>query len=362
MPQANAPDPLVSARCHLSYAFEVGQGIDLAACERLLARAARRTVSASRRTPPGFAYRPAPLRLGLDAAPTPPLGLIGHEVEAVLYDFGAATINLVFGYRGTLGGLRAVSGTLQSGDPALATFARTRVATLIESLGAAVDRPLIGPDAEDYLIIELEHATAPKPFPSSADPMLAGILRGTAEPLSDQEVAAAFGSKLRYQADDLTLIDWNAAILVDREPDDTRAVLEFANVQLLELRHLDAELDRAIESAYQLLAHTGRRKVGSLFPRTQSFRHLATLQIDAAVLFERVTNALKLVGDQFLSLVYQAAAGRFHLGDWDRAIARKLDVLDGIYQKVGDRISSRRLEILEWIVIILIAAGILVGL
>ena len=83
--------------------------------------------------------------------------------------------------------------------------------------------------------------------------------------------------------------------------------------------------------------------------------------MDAAALFERVSSAVKLVGDQFFGRVYLAVSRRFHFEAWDRAISRKLDVLDGIYQKVGDRITARRLEVLEWIVIILIAAELILG-
>jgi len=52
--------------------------------------------------------------------------------------------------------------------------------------------------------------------------------------------------------------------------------------------------------------------------------------------------------------VYLAASERFHFADWDQGIARKLAVTEGIYQKLADRTTARRLELLEWIVILLI--------
>ena len=42
-------------------------------------------------------------------------------------------------------------------------------------------------------------------------------------------------------------------------------------------------------------------------------------------------------------------------------IIRKLDTIDSIFQKVSDRQSTRRMEILEWIIIILIAISIAVA-
>jgi uncharacterized Rmd1/YagE family protein len=78
------------------------------------------------------------------------------------------------------------------------------------------------------------------------------------------------------------------------------------------------------------------------------------------VLFERVTNALKLVGDQYLSRLYNLISGRLHLRDWDTSIVRKLQTIGGIYEKLADRATARRLEVLEWIVILLIALEILI--
>jgi len=49
---------------------------------------------------------------------------------------------------------------------------------------------------------------------------------------------------------------------------------------------------------------------------------------------------------------------RFHLGDWDASILRKLDTLESIYEKISDQASNRRMEILEWVIIFLIAFSI----
>src|SRR5947207_2604898 len=70
----------------------------------------------------------------------------------------------------------------------------------------------------------------------------------------------------------------------------------------------------------------------------------------------------KLVGDQYLARVYSLASRRFHLGDWDASITRKLQTIDSIYAKMADRAASRRMEILEWIIIVLIAVSIALSL
>ncbi|HEV8124294.1 MAG TPA: hypothetical protein VGP80_08635 [Gemmatimonadales bacterium] len=55
---------------------------------------------------------------------------------------------------------------------------------------------------------------------------------------------------------------------------------------------------------------------------------------------------------------YRLVSQRFRLSEWDGGITRKLQTIDGIYQKLSDRTSARRLEALEWIVILLIALEI----
>src|SRR2546425_348333 len=170
-------------------------------------------------------------------------------------------------------------------------------------------------------------------------------------------LADATAMRLSFGPNDATIIDTDAAILFDPEGEDVRDLIEFANTQLLEMRFLDRELDDVLEGAYETLL--GRRwRRWRLAPVGPDLRSLARLQLDAAILFEQVTNALKLVGDQFLARVYSLASRRFHLAEWDTSISRKLATIDGIYAKMTDRAASRRMEMLEWIIIILIVVEI----
>jgi len=190
---------------------------------------------------------------------------------------------------------------------------------------------------------------------------VAQILRAERGPLSEQEVADALACRLSFGPDDLVLIDWDASLLVDRDGDDVRDVLEFANVELLELRYLDQKLDDALDESYETLAR-GRGWWRVLAPGAArlDLQRVGQLQLDAAVLFEEINNALKLLGDQYLARVYRLVSGRFHLAEWDGSILRKLQTLESIYQKLSDVASTWRLEVLEWIVILLIAAEILI--
>jgi len=80
--------------------------------------------------------------------------------------------------------------------------------------------------------------------------------------------------------------------------------------------------------------------------------------VDNAILFEGVNNTLKLLGDQYLARVYRLANKRFHLDEWDTSIIRKLQTLESIYEKISNQATNRRMEVLEWAIVILIAFSI----
>jgi hypothetical protein len=133
--------------------------------------------------------------------------------------------------------------------------------------------------------------------------------------------------------------------------------LLFVNVELLEMRMLDEQLDRALDEGYEALSRK-LRLLSLTGSHEKDMRHIAQLQVDSALIFERVTNTLKLLGDQYLARVYRLVSQRFHLEAWDASILRKLQTLESIYGKMSDRAGTRRMEVLEWIIIVLIALSI----
>ena len=132
-------------------------------------------------------------------------------------------------------------------------------------------------------------------------------------------------------------------------------VIELANVQLLEMRFLDRRLDESLSNAYDVVSQ--RQVWRPLFlpgGLREAMRRIAQRQVDSAVMFEHVSNALKLVGDQYLARVYRGAAQQFEMQAWNEAIVRKIATLDSIYEKLHDRTVTARAEVLEWIIILLI--------
>ncbi len=350
--------------CYALFAYDIGWAIDLADAERrITAGAERGRLRHKTRAPQYFEYRPAPLRLmqeggafsvgAYHSSPT---------VEVMVYDFGAVTITYRFPLDGPAESLLELSETLYENEALLAK-SRSRVEQLVQAMLPAIERPKIADEVEDYVIFSIDSYTSPLgPAPwNSEEAELARILRGERTLLSDQELADAMSCRISFGQDDAALIDWHAAVLFGKEMDDVRAVLEFANVELLEMRMLDEQLDRALDEGYEALTKKPARRLGLPGSYEQDTTRIAQLQVDAALVFERVTNTLKLLGDQYLARVYRLTSQRFHLEAWDASILRKLQTLESIYDKMSNRAATRRMEVLEWIIIVLIAVSIIVS-
>jgi hypothetical protein len=357
-----APPIIARGTCYALFAYEVAHAIDLAAAERRFESATQRqTVKQKRRAPAFFEYDPAPLRV---TEPAEPLAIGRHAtapyVELVLYDFGAISVSYAIPLAVPLATLPDLSTGLYGNEP-LEADARHRVHRLLETLGDAALRTRVADFVEDYVIFEIEAFTAPceaATLWTEHAQTVAQILRAEPGTLSQQEVSDAVAFRLSFGLNDATLIDTDATLLFDPAGEDVRAVIEFANTQLLEMRFLDAQLDEALEQAYEVLGR--RRGPGRLLPSPYgpALRRLGRLELDAAILFEQVTNALKLIGEQYLTRVYGLVSRRFHLAEWDSSITRKLQTLESIYGKLADRAASFRMELLEWIIILLIAVSI----
>lgn len=357
--------------CYVSYVFDVGHGIDLNMAERQRAQATEREIiKHKRRAPKYFAYQPSPLRtlqtvepIALGKSSTGGQFVTRNVADCVIYDFGAISVTYEIDIAGPVRNLAALSDELYD-STALESDARRRVEHLIKTYASAIVECNISPLVEDYVIYQIEKlqsAIRPTVLVESHGAALAQILRSEQQPLSDQEINDALSFRISFGANDVTIVDWQAALVFDPDAEDVRAVLEFANVELLEMRYLDDQLDRVLDQSYRALSRQTWKHVFSFSQGASQLRRLAKLQMESAVLFEEVNNALKLLGDQYLARVYRLISQRLHIGEWDASILRKLQTVESIYSKLSDYQSSRRMEVLEWIIIVLIAVSILVA-
>jgi hypothetical protein len=356
-------DPAVhSGVCYAFFAYEAAFSINLDRAEQRIHQTTQReTIPHKRRAPSYFEYQPPPLRV---TQPIAPLSLGNYRsresVDLVIYDFGAVSVVYSLPLEGGLSDLLGLSEELYD-NQALLSDSRRRVEEILKVMGDAAAEAKLADVVEDYVVFQVEALNPPlnaADLCSKYPQQIAQVLRAERQPLSEQEVEDALSSRISFGSHDIAIIDWNASLLLDREGDDIRAVLEFANVELVEMRYLDQKLDRALDQAYETLLRRSWdwRAMGGSY--SSDLRRVAQLQVDSAILFEGVNNTLKLLGDQYLARVYRMVSKRFHLADWDTSILRKLETLESIYEKISDQVSNRRMEMLEWVIIILIAFSI----
>jgi hypothetical protein len=353
----------LNATIYLAFAIDIGYEIDLKRAAPLVAGEAG-SLPRRRRTPESIRYRPEPLRISLDASALTLPGAMGaaasHRAELTLFDFGVVSLMVHTPVQVTPDELLRLAGELADLAP-VAVSMRALIAPILERVRPAVTQFDLREMIEEYVVFQLQDLRTDWLERDAA--WIAGLVRLEPEPLSEREVNEATRLNLSYTPHDLVVLDWAAGFVADRDCADTLQVIEYANVQLLEFRHIDDRLDDRLEGAYRLIrpAHGARSSAFAWRTHAKAVRSVRELEIEATSLFERADNALKLIGDQYLSRVFDLASTRFHLREWQQSIGRKLDTVGDVYDLLVQQASSTRMEVLEVIVVLLIALEIVLA-
>ena len=351
---------------HVFVAFDWGEEVNLDEA-RKLASAEVLALARRPRTPSSIAYRIAPLRfvLGHLSVQLPEIGQIFAEVDATLFDFAAVSASIEVPFHLTPAQLTRLAAWLADPLP-LVLQMRSTLTSLYQQLKPAIGKAEWREDlSEEYLVFKFPPSPAldPGTLLKQHTPWLASLLALDSNALSGEETADAVRLHVSYSPNDLFLADWAAAVLIDRDCEETMQVIELSNVQLLEYRYIDNRLDDILAAAYRQLqprASFFSRLPLSMFHRPM--RQLGELKVDANEVFERTGNVLKLVGDQYLARTYRQLAERFHLPEWEESIHRKLEVIEGVYKTLSDQAETARGELLEVTVVILIVIEVVAAL
>lgn len=348
------------------FSFDIGDEIRLDDVRSLVREAATGTLEKSRAAPVHLAYAVPPLRLPLADRdlPLPDGARVPARAGAWLHEFGAATVFLESALACDLGDLPALAAGL-TGTVPIEETARGALAELVSRIAPAVVRPETGAAMmEDYWVVQVDRFDPPATIDevlAAHGPEIAAAVRGESRPLSRPEADEILRGALRYYPEDLLVADWNVAFVVDASWHDAVAILEFLNVQLVELRWYDALLDRRISDVGSRARGLGRPAFLAR-PLHAAVDELSAIRIDMARIFERIHNSLKLGGDLYLAKVYAQTAQRLGLESWERAVARKLEVVQELSAILAQRAATARAELLEITVIVLIAVEIAISL
>lgn len=195
----------------------------------------------------------------------------------------------------------------------------------------------------------------------------AGLLRGEHDwrSLSGKEVEDALKPYLSYSDEDIVIVDWYSALISGavEYTDELVRMIEFARIQLLELKTYDRLLDHRVERAYSSLrtALAGPRmgitwRSRSYGELTRTARDLAELRVEVTDFLGDLRNILKLTGEWYLGKLYRVASERFRISDWLALVDKKLNQLQELYTMAMERVDVHRATTLEFLMMLLIVA------
>ncbi len=292
------------------------------------------------------------------------------QVSARIFDFGVISLRM----RCDIPGALAWSAVAQFGDSAdLSRAARQgfdrTIQELTSRIAQAIVRPQIAPVSEDYVVYRFTRIedTAGQALPASVlrELDVAPLLLNEDRPISDQARKELLPHWFSYYSDDLSIITWNTALVLDPVEDesDVQLILEFANAQLLELRYYDALLDAELPRMYDRI-ESARKGPGTLLGRRYAglLTGLQTLLADSTEIVERTQNALKVTDDIFLARVYGAALELFRERAWRAGIDHELGIIHQTYEMLNAESMAVRNEVLEVAIVVLIVVEIVLAL
>ena len=295
------------------------------------------------------------------------------EVSARIFDFGVVSLRARVPAPSHCSWLGFVDfGEQLDAAAVIPSLLDGHLRSLVDRIRSCIDRPAIAQQTEDYIVYRVARLTDTQGVPvlpaMLLDALVSPLLLNDRRTLSVEAMRELLPHRFSYTADDLAILTWDNALIVDPSLVDTdvQFILEFANAQLLELRFYDATLDAELPRMYDRIeaVRPGSRGVAALFNRRYA-PLLAGLQrtvADSTELVERVENALKVTDDVYLARIYASALELFRGKTWRAGIDRKLAIIRETYSMLNDEQQSARSEALEVAIVLLIVLEILLAI
>ncbi|MBI5223065.1 hypothetical protein HY990_01455 [Candidatus Micrarchaeota archaeon] len=346
---------------YLYYVFDIANEIRLEKLEKVFGkRPVESQFTYKRITPNHVSYSQPPLSIKLGTRQKD-LGdgvKLNFRISAKFYDFGAVSFKLSFPFSGTFAELTKISARI-NGNSDLEKDIRHE----LERIKAEIQDVLVGPAPntlyEDYIVFHIQTLEKPAPaldFVTQNANALAKIIRSDSGELSDSLVKETLRNSLSYYVDDLVILDWSAALILDPfEITDTLEIIEFATIEALELRVYDSVLESELEKTYASIDKVNSQPwfILAIEPFSPVLMRLEATRMDVVEIIDKVENTLKLVGDPYPVRVYRSAAESFRIKEWKSNVKDKLDTMEEFYDTLVGRIQTNRLLLLEFFMLLI---------
>jgi hypothetical protein len=351
---------------HVLRQMDVADAIDLEKLTRGLSgftptrgpailRGAERTTSA------GIVLRNEPVDLRMGQRDVGPFTV---SVRLRVFDFGVIAVRFTFAFTADAAdAMVEFARQVAAESPAFDREARALWNELSAKVKDAIlpwEQPPDEPPIEDYTVFTLPALpAAPDPDDLLAHVLLAEPQNRRLAPALIKEIARR---AIRYYEDDLVLLDYDAAVVIDEAGGaDLVDLLEIASAQLLEFRFYDALLARALGTLYGDVkrARTAWWLVRSPFRGLA--RQAAALALEVGEMTDRLERAITLVGETYFVQIYREAALRFRLQDAGASVRDKISMIARVSEISQSEVQTRRGTALELLVVLLIALEIVIA-
>jgi hypothetical protein len=191
---------------------------------------------------------------------------------------------------------------------------------------------------EEYTILLVQEAKpTPDKWIDKNALTIANFIRSQREVFDKEEMNEILGSRTRYSAEELTLVDWEGAVIIAPKADyrSDIALLKIGNYQLLRYRMLDRSIEDMLDKINETFFQNKSR-----FRRTRGMiRQIAEHRLEVMLGFERAEQSMLLIGDWYTAKLYESIQNEFYLKDWKQSVQSKLDNLEKIVATIKDNFS-----------------------
>jgi hypothetical protein len=201
---------------------------------------------------------------------------------------------------------------------------------------------------EEYTIVCLSDVSAsPDDFVQANRLALAALLRNVPRAVSEVEADQILASRTRYTDRDLTIVDWDGALLIDADEDFRSDIelLKIGNYELLGYRLLDRAIERNLEKVRHELQ--SKQRLGFF---NNVVREALEQRLGLLLDFEKAEQSLLLIGDWYSSQFYRLIVDEFYIDDWKATVKGKLDQLESITDIIHENFTlswQRMLDLIQ---------------
>jgi hypothetical protein len=223
------------------------------------------------------------------------------------------------------------------------------------------DQPGVGDMVEEYTVLMAARVSGtPDEFLDRNGQALARFIRSQREVFGPREIEDILISRVRYSGTELTVVDWEGAVIISDEGDFQSDIelMKIGNYQLLRYRLLDQIIERNLETVSQHL-HEGARMSWLPNRSKRILRQVIEQRLALMLDFEKINQSLLLIGDWYTAKLYRVIYDEFYLDEWATAIKSRLENLESIVQVMQENFQfswSRFLEMVQiagWLLLLI---------